>query len=135
MIAVNNFTILGKNLNKKKIRRNFPRRETMDIGQMKNIVVLKNLPSNIVDEAIVVLKANKKVKKIQYTKTKEQQGNVQRQDGYIVKEAEMLINNYVKNMETERKTKRNVEWEKKYNRQKYISFALAFVALVEFIII
>ena len=135
MIAVNNFTILGKNLNKKKIRRNFPRRETMDIGQMKNIVVLKNLPSNIVEEAIVVLKANKKVKNIQYTKAKEQQGNVQKQDGYIVKEAEMLINNYVKEIESERKIKRNAEWEKKYNRQKYISFSLAFVALVEFIII
>ena len=108
----------------------------MDIGQMKNIVVLKNLPSNIVDEAIVVLKHNKKVKNIQYTKTKEQQGNVPKQEnGYIVKEAEMLINDYVRGIETERKAKRNGEWEKKYNRQKYISFALAFVALVEFIII
>lgn len=106
----------------------------MDIGQMKNIVVLKNLPSNIVEEAIVVLKANKKV--IQYIKTKEQQENRQKQgNGYIVKEAEMLISNYVKDIEESRKIKRQAEWEKKYNRQKYISFALAFVALVEFIII
>ena len=29
------------------------------------MVVLKNLPSNIVDEAIIVLKANKKTKKLQ----------------------------------------------------------------------
>ena len=108
----------------------------MDIGQMKNIVVLKNLPSNIVEEAIVVLKANKKVKNIQYIKTKEQQENRQKQgNGYIVKEAEMLISNYVKDIEESRKIKRQAEWEKKYNRQKYISFALAFVALVEFIII
>ena len=40
----------------------------MDIGQMKNMVVLKNLPSNIVEEAIVVLKPNKKVKNVQYIK-------------------------------------------------------------------
>ena len=30
----------------------------MDISNMKNMVVLKNLPSNIVDEAIVILKNN-----------------------------------------------------------------------------
>ena len=30
----------------------------MEKGQMKNIVVLKNLPSNLVDEAIVILKPN-----------------------------------------------------------------------------
>ena len=108
----------------------------MDIGQMKNIVILKNLPSNIIDEAIVVLKPNKKVKNMQYIKTKEQQGNGQKHgNGYIVKEAEMLINNYVMEIEKDRKAKRSEEWEKKYNRQKYISFALAFVALVEFIII
>lgn len=35
----------------------------MNIGQMKNIVVLRDLPSNIVDEAIVILKNNTKVKK------------------------------------------------------------------------
>ena len=108
----------------------------MDIGQMKNIVILKNLPSNIIDEAIVVLKPNKKIKKMQYIKNKEQQGNGQKPgNGYIVKEAEMLVNNYVMEIEKDRKSKRHEEWEKKYNRQKYISFALAFVALVEFIII
>ena len=28
---------------------------------MKNIIVLKDLPSNIVDEAFVILKSNKKI--------------------------------------------------------------------------
>ena len=37
----------------------------METSKLKNMVVLKNLPSNIVDEAIIVLKANKKVKKLQ----------------------------------------------------------------------
>ena len=31
----------------------------MEENNLKNIVVLKNLPSNIVEEAIVVLKGNK----------------------------------------------------------------------------
>ena len=37
----------------------------METSKLKNMVVLKNLPSNIVDEAIIVLKTNKKVKKLQ----------------------------------------------------------------------
>ena len=37
----------------------------METSNLKNMVVLKNLPSNIVDEAIIVLKANKKTKKLQ----------------------------------------------------------------------
>ena len=32
---------------------------------MKNMVVLKNLPSNLVEEAIVILKSSKKVKKLE----------------------------------------------------------------------
>ena len=46
----------------------------MSQGNLKNMVVLKNLPSNIVEEAIVILKSNKKVKqveKIEKNKTKE----------------------------------------------------------------
>jgi len=36
----------------------------MDIQNMKNMVVLKNLPSNLVEEAFVVLKDNvKSIKK------------------------------------------------------------------------
>lgn len=107
----------------------------MDIGQMKNIVVLKNLPSNIVDEAIMVLKPNKKAKNIQYIKRSEENEKVQKsENGYIVKEAEMLISNYLKEIEESRKPKKTSNWEKKYNIQKYISFGLAFIALVEFII-
>ena len=34
----------------------------MDISNMKNVVVLKNLNSNLVEEAIVVLKKNQKIK-------------------------------------------------------------------------
>lgn len=108
----------------------------MDIGQMKNIVVLKNLPSNIVDEAIVVLKHNKKVKNIQYTKKAENVMKEKKQEnGYIVKEAEMLINKYIKEMEGSKNLNKTRNWEKKYNIQKCISFGLAFIALIEFIII
>ena len=37
----------------------------MENGKMKNILVLKDLPSNLVEEAIVILKSSKKVKKLE----------------------------------------------------------------------
>ena len=39
----------------------------MEENKMKNLIVLKNLPSNIIEEAFIVLKDNKKVKNIEYT--------------------------------------------------------------------
>ena len=36
----------------------------MEASKLKNMVVLKYLPSNIVDEAIIILKNSKKAKKI-----------------------------------------------------------------------
>ena len=42
----------------------------MDISTMKNMVVLRDLPSNLIEEAIVVLKANKKIKKLEYSENK-----------------------------------------------------------------
>lgn len=36
----------------------------MNIENMKNIIVLKELPSNIVEEAIVILKENFNIKNI-----------------------------------------------------------------------
>ena len=37
---------------------------------MRNIVMLKDLPSNLVEEAIVVLKQNQKIKKPEYIENK-----------------------------------------------------------------
>lgn len=106
----------------------------MQDGQMKNMVVLKNLPSNIIDEAIIILKANKKVKNVEYTKNNEKDNKQEKkEEGYIIKEAELIVENYLSEIEHKRNPKIH-EFEKKYNRLKYVSFALAFIALVEFII-
>ena len=72
----------------------------MNQGGLKNMVVLKNLPSNIVEEAIIVLKTNKKIKqveKIEKEKMTENKDTKTREDDYILKEAEMLVNNRTKN--------------------------------------
>lgn len=45
----------------------------MKNNYLQNMIVLKNLPSNLVEEAIVVLKQNKKAKKYQYIDEKARQ--------------------------------------------------------------
>ena len=39
----------------------------MNQSNMKNVIILKNLPSNLIDEAIMVVKDKKKVKDINYS--------------------------------------------------------------------
>ena len=92
----------------------------MSQGNFKNMVVLKNLPSNIVEEAIVILKSNKKIKqveKIEKNNFKENSGEKKKEKDYIIKEAEMLVYNYISNIEQKKKD-RNIN-KKKLN-QKYI---------------
>ena len=65
----------------------------MEQEQMKNIVVLKNLPSNIIDEAFVILKSNTKIKSLERVdKNNHIQEEQRKEDDYIVREAEMVIN-------------------------------------------
>ena len=70
----------------------------MEASNLKNMVVLKNLPSNIVDEAIIILKNSKKIKKlekVENNKTTNKKEKQTTQKDYILKEAEMLVNSYV----------------------------------------
>lgn len=117
----------------------------MDMSNMKNMIVLKNLPSNIVEEAIVVLKENAKVKKYQYA-DKEDKKNVNKgkvkdskqinNSEYIIKEAESVISNYISNLETKSpKWKNNMKkLEKKYKQSVKLNFVLGFVAVISFFV-
>ena len=75
---------------------------------MRNIVVLKDLPSNLVEEAIIVLKQNQKIKKPEYVENKgktEQKSEKHKFGNYITKEAEMLITDYITKVEKNKKNK------------------------------
>ena len=66
----------------------------MEKSQMKNIVVLKSLPSNLIEEAIVILKSNKTVKKLEYIEKNENKKNKENENNpnnYIIREAESVI--------------------------------------------
>ena len=69
----------------------------MELSNMKNIVVLKDLPSNIIEEAIVILKTNKNAKKFEYIENSTKGRCIEntKEKNYIVKEAEYVISNYI----------------------------------------
>lgn len=110
----------------------------METSKMKNMVVLRNLPSNIVDEAIIVLKTNKKVKNLQKIEKKRTQNNEgeKKDKQYILKEAEMIVNNYISNIEN--KDKKNIfnkGAKEKYNKLKKYSIAITVMCIIQAIII
>lgn len=114
----------------------------MDNKSMKNMVVLKDLPSNIVDEAIVILKPNIKLKNLDLAqnkstenkKTKKQ--NTDNPKKYIINEAEMIISNYISDIEKEKKEnlKINKKIENKYKRLRITSIVLGIMLLSSFLI-
>ena len=103
----------------------------MEENKMKNIVVLKNLPSNIVEEAIVVLKGNK-IKLPEYIDKKTETVNTKTNSKeYILKEAEMVVASYLSNIENNKivNKKKTKEIEKKYHRLQFVTIGL-FVTLI-----
>lgn len=108
----------------------------MEASHLKNIIVLKNLPSNIVEEAIVVLKTNKKVKKLETVdqkknKNRTESGSAKKGKSYILKEAEMLVNSYVSKIENVKKDELKVKNERrKYKKLKIYSITITIVSIV-----
>ena len=85
----------------------------MNQSGLKNMVVLRNLPSNIVEEAIVVLKTNSRVKqdeKIENRKIDKDNKNINtsKENDYILKEAEMLVSNYITRLEKKKKERNEI---------------------------
>ena len=111
----------------------------MESSKMKNMVVLKNLPSNLVEEAIVILKSSKKVKKLEKinkTNQKEEQVDKKEKD-YILKEAEMLVSGYISKLENEneQRTIKTIKNSKKYMRLKKYAYLSSFIMIIQTILI
>ena len=78
----------------------------METSKMKNMVVLKNLPSNMIEEAIVIFKENSKIKAKDVINKSNQLSQVQgKSKDIIFKEAEMLVNDYVRRVESSKNRK------------------------------
>lgn len=101
----------------------------MDIQNMKNMVVLKDLPSNLIEEAFVVLKDNVKVHKEELVGKKKEDckiDNIKNKD-YVIKEAEMIVAEYISKIETKefRGTKEKIKLEEKCKKLKYSTIFFA----------
>ena len=99
--------------------------------KMDNIILLKNLPSNLVEEAIVVLKENHKLPAaerkyvVENRKVKEE-----KQENYIIKEAEMLVMDYIQKLENRKQKRENMDWLQKYKQVKRWNYALIVISAI-----
>ncbi len=112
----------------------------MNQSGLKNMVVLRNLPSNLIEEAIIVLKSNKNIKqieKIDKNKVKEEPKEKVKERDYIQKEAEMLISNYIKRLEDRKKEKieNRKQENKKYLKLKKYSIIVTVLLVIEVILL
>lgn len=105
----------------------------MDTSNMKNIIILKNLPSNLVDEAIVILKHNKKIKKLEMVDNKlkkfasSKESNQEKKEDFFVKEAENVISDYISKIENQdlKGNKMVYNLKEKYRKLKILSIVLS----------
>lgn len=103
----------------------------MNPNAMKNIIILKDLPSNMIEEAFVVFKDNVKIHKIEkIEKNKKNEKNNYKD--YIIKEAEMVINDYISKVEQKEfeLTSGNKNLKEKYKRLKAVTIFFAILSAV-----
>lgn len=108
----------------------------MEDIDLKNMVILKDLPSNIVKEAYVVFKSNKMIKKFQKINknTEQKKGNRNNEDSqYAIKEAEMLVSEYIERVE---KSEKEVILNSKINKKlKKYSYIVSIIMILQFILL
>ena len=100
---------------------------------MRNTLVLKNLPSNVIEEAFVVIKDNQKLKKYEYIDGKNQNlenkkelNNSRNENDIVIREAEYIISDYINKLEKQDicGNKYNIELNKKYKNMKKVVIIL-----------
>lgn len=69
------------------------------MSKMKNMIVLKEVKSNLIEEAIVVFKENVKMPQENYIKKSGVVGEKSLENDICVKEAEMIIKDYILKVE------------------------------------
>lgn len=121
----------------------------MDSQKIKNVIILKNVPSNLIDEAIMVVKDKNKVKDINYSdliKHKEENGiiqgvlkseelkkieNIKKENRkYVIKEAEVVVSNYIKRIEDNLSDRKIDKLKKSYKRARVLNIFLALTTII-----
>lgn len=111
----------------------------MDISTMKNMIILKNLPSNMVEEAFVVLKSNIKLHNLKSSKSNVPAKSVKGRDSsdYVVKEAEMVITEYLSHLEKKdyEISSSNKKLIHKYKKMKNLALFLGIFCFISIIFV
>ena len=100
----------------------------METKIMKNMIVLRNLPSNMVEEAFVVFKDNVKIhkkEKVEKNKFIEKEEKPKSKE-YMIKEAEMIVQDYISRIEQREFEigSSNKKLREKYKRLKALTIFL-----------
>ena len=91
----------------------------MEKCKMKNVVVLRNLPSNLIEEAFVVVKSKKIAKSLERIDARNEKiDGKNKDDGYIVREAESVLSSYVNFVEKGSGKTEKKSFEKRYKMMK-----------------
>lgn len=99
----------------------------MQLNKLDNIVFLKDVESNIIEQAFIVLKDNVNLKKI------ENDGGKQKEKKLLLSEAETLINNELKINDLNFKEYRINKINKKYKILKIVNIIL--IGIIIFMIL
>ncbi len=102
----------------------------MQLSKMKNIIVLRGMSSNVVEEAIVVLKPNVKLKQSEYNVKRKGSSNEKNKKMIVTKEAENTINLYVKKLQGESRIKEEKQFRRKYKFLQICNIALLSIMLI-----
>lgn len=97
----------------------------MQINKLNNIIFLKNVESNIIEEAFVVLKEKVKINNIQENIKLEEKNNIN-----ILKEAEILVNSKIDESNINYEKFKLKILEKKYKKIKIINIILTILTAI-----
>lgn len=107
----------------------------MQLSKMKNIIVLRGMSSNVVDEAIVVLKPNVKLKQSEYNHKGKISPSDKNKKMIVTKEAENTINMYIKKLQKESKIQSDHQLKMKYKFLQICNIVLISVIIIATLII
>lgn len=107
----------------------------MQLSKMKNIIVLKGMSSNVVDEAIVILKPHVKLKQSEYNRKGKRNVSDKNKKMIVTKEAENTINMYIKKLQKESKMSEDHRLKIKYKFLQICNIALILTIIIATLII
>lgn len=106
----------------------------MQNKKLKNTIVLKGMASNIVEEAIVILKPHVKLKQKEYVDKNTYIKKNNTSNNYIVKEAENVILNYISKIENRKNVDINNKKLRKYKFLQISNIVLIIITIITILI-